>query len=189
MTLYRSQLLAAAAAAAALLAGCGGGSSSSGSSGPSGSAGHATQAQSLQAVVNFADCMRSHGVPFPDPTTSPRGFKDALAPNSALAQSPTFQSTFKTCRHFLPNDGSPRQSAPHSQAQIAAFLAFTRCLRSHGFPSFPDPTSSGDLTHEMVASAGIDLHQPAVIQAGDACVSVTHGTITKADVARFVAGQ
>ena len=68
-------------------------------------------------------------------------------------------------------------------------LAFARCLRSHGFPSFPDPTSSGELTHEMLASAGIDLHQPAVLQAADACVSVTHGVITRADVARFVAGR
>ena len=68
-------------------------------------------------------------------------------------------------------------------------LAFARCIRSHGFPNFPDPTSSGQITHEMVASAGINLHQPAVLQAGDACASVTHGAITKATVARFVAGQ
>ena len=68
-------------------------------------------------------------------------------------------------------------------------LAFAGCLRSHGFPSFPDPTSTGDMTHEMLASAGIDLHQPAVVQAADACVGVTHGYITKTDVARFIAGQ
>ena len=48
-------------------------------------------------------------------------------------------------------------------------------MRSHGFPSFPDPTSSGQLTHEMLANAGINLHQPAVLQAADACVGVTHG--------------
>ena len=68
-------------------------------------------------------------------------------------------------------------------------LAFARCMRSHGFPSFPDPSSSGQLTHEMLANAGINIHQPAVLQAADACVSVTHGFITKAAVARFVAGQ
>ena len=68
-------------------------------------------------------------------------------------------------------------------------LAFARCIRSHGFPSFPDPTSSGELTHEMLANAGINLHQPAVLQAADACVGVTHGVITKAVVARFVAGH
>jgi hypothetical protein len=72
---------------------------------------------------------------------------------------------------------------------MAALLAFARCLRSHGFPSFPDPTSSGQVTNQMLASAGINLNQPAMLQVADACVSVTHGLITKAAVARFVAGR
>lgn len=71
----------------------------------------------------------------------------------------------------------------------AALLALARCVRGHGFPSFPDPTSSGQVTYEMLANAGINLRQPAALQAADACVSVTHGVITKATVARFVAGQ
>jgi len=41
----------------------------------------------------------------------------------------------------------------------------------------------------MLTNAGINLHQPAVVQAADACVGVTHGFITKAAIARFVAGQ
>jgi hypothetical protein len=78
---------------------------------------------------------------------------------------------------------------PQTPRQIADELAFARCIRAHGLPSFPDPTSSGQITHEMLASAGIDLRQPAVLQAADACVSVSHGVITKAAVARFIAGQ
>jgi hypothetical protein len=62
-------------------------------------------------------------------------------------------------------------------------------MRAHGFRSFPDPTTSGQISHEMLATAGINVHQPAALQAADACVSVTHGAITKADVARFIAGQ
>jgi hypothetical protein len=62
-------------------------------------------------------------------------------------------------------------------------------MGSHGFPSFPDPTSSGQVTHEMLANAGIDLHQPALLQAADACVSVTDAILTKAAVARFAAGR
>jgi hypothetical protein len=92
------------------------------------------------------------------------------------------------CQHFLP-DGGSSQGASHTQAQIASFVAFAGCIRSHGFPSFPDPTNSGELTHQMLARAGVNLHQPAVEQAADACVGVTHGYITRADVARFVAGQ
>ena len=142
-----------------------------------------------QDAVRFSSCMRSHGVPnFSDPT-DPHAFKFALSPNSGNAQSPAFQRAYAACERLLPGGGPPSQSAAHSQAQIGAMLAFVRCLRSHGFPNFPDPTSSGQLTHEMVASAGINLHQPAVLQAGDACVGVTHGVITKAAVARFVAGQ
>jgi hypothetical protein len=175
---------AIAIAAAVAIAACGSNSPSSSSSG-----GPLTYAQAQQDAVNFSGCMRSHGVPsFPDPT-SPREFKESMSPGSAVARSPAFQSAVMACQHLLPGGGPPSQSAAHSHAQIAALLAFARCLRSHGFPSFPDPTSSGQVTHEMLAQAGINLHQPAVLQAADACVGVTHGVITKAVVARFVAGQ
>jgi hypothetical protein len=62
-------------------------------------------------------------------------------------------------------------------------------MRSHGFPSFPDPTSTGLVSLQMLANAGVNLHQPAVLPAADACVSVTHGLITRAAVARVAAGQ
>jgi hypothetical protein len=172
----------AAAALSLLAAGCG--SKSPSSSSASSSAGRPTQAQ-VQQVVRFADCMRSHGVPnFPDPTTSPREFKQAFD-----TKSPALQSAATACQHLLPNGGQSSPSAAQSQAQTAALLAFAGCMRAHRFPSFPDPTSSGQLTHQMLANAGISLHQPAVLQAADACTSVTHGVVTKAVVARFVAGQ
>jgi hypothetical protein len=168
-------------AAALMLAACGSSSRSNSADD------HPTQAQLQQAqhdAVSFGDCMRSHGVPnFPD---SPYEQKNAL--RSSNAQSPAVQSAEAACGHLLAHGGQS-QSPARSQAQIAAALAFARCIRSHGFPRFPDPTSGGQLTHEMLANAGIDLHQPAVLQAGDACAGVTHGVITKAIVARFVAGQ
>jgi hypothetical protein len=178
--------LVAITAALLLAAGCG--SSSSSSSTTSSSGGQPTQAQSLQDAISFTTCVRSHGVSdFPDPTTSPREWKQALNPSTP--QSPAFVSAVARCQHLLPDGGPSNQIKPRSPAQIAAFLAFARCIRSHGFPAFPDPTSAGELTHQMLASAGINLHQPAVVQVADACVSVTHGNVTKADVARFVAGQ
>jgi hypothetical protein len=41
----------------------------------------------------------------------------------------------------------------------------------------------------MLANAGIDVHQPAVVQAADACVGVTNGVVTKALIARFVTSR
>ena len=177
--------VAAITVASLLPAGCG--SSSPGSSTASSSSTRPSQAQSLQDAINFTDCVRSHRVPsFPDPTTDPRAWKQALNPSTP--HSPAFVAAVTACHHLLPGAGQ-QTSTPHTQAQDAAFLAFARCIRSHGFPSFPDPSSTGDITHEMLASAGIDLHQPAVVQAADACVGVTHGFITRTDVARFIAGQ
>ena len=164
----------AAAGVSLLAAGCGGSSK--------------TAATSTQTgALAYSHCMHSHGVPnFPDPNSSGQIPKDqviALDPSS-----PPFQAAQRACERINPY-GGPGQTSAQGPAHTAALLTFARCIRSHGFPTFPDPTSSGQLTHEMVASAGINLHQPAVLRAGDACVSVTHGVITKAVVARFVAGS
>lgn len=175
--------LVVAAAVSLLAAGCG-----SDSPRTSGSGNQPTPAQMTQDGVGFVQCLRSHGVTnVPDPTaTSGRGFKNAIESDQ---RSPAFQSAYKACQHLLPGGGPSTRTAAQSREQTAALLAFARCMRSHGFPRFPDPMSSGQLTHEMIASAGINLHQPAVLQVGDACAGVTHGVITRDVVARFVAGQ
>jgi hypothetical protein len=162
------------------------GSSGHSSSTTAGAANNQTQAH-MRAAFSFARCMRSHGVPgFPDPTT--RAFKFALTPASGNASSPAFRSAVSACQHLLPDGGPSIDSPARRQARIAAALAFARCLRAHGFPTFPDPTSTGELNPQMVTEAGINLHQPAVLHAADGCVGLTHGFLTKADIARAVNG-
>ncbi|HLW96062.1 MAG TPA: hypothetical protein VKS25_11855 [Solirubrobacteraceae bacterium] len=195
----RPQILASALAAGALLvAGCGGGSSpnvanvnsstSTSSAASSNSDAPPTAAQRQQAqreTTRFVSCMRSHGVSVINPNVSPHGFKDAF--NSP---SPAFRSADTVCGHFLPAGHGPSQSAQAStRAQTAALLELASCMRSHAFPSFPDPTSRGQLNREMLARARIDLHAPAVVHAADLCTSATHGVITRAMVAHFVAGH
>ena len=175
---------AAAIAAATVIAACG--SNSPTSTGPSRSAGHHTYAQTLQDDVRFAGCMRSHGVSNFPHLTSPYEFKDWLI--SSAAQSAADQPAETGCQHLLPGGSGPHQSEAHSQAQIAAMLAFARCMRSHGFPSFPDPTNQGRLTPEMVTVAGIDLHQPGLLRAGLACVPVTNGLLTRGAIEQAVHG-
>jgi hypothetical protein len=89
--------------------------------------------------------------------------------------------------------GSTRSGGQSTQAQIEHeqqdLVRFARCMRSHRVPNLPNPTSTGLVSRQMLANAGIDLNQPAVLPAADACVSVTHGLITKADVARVDPGQ
>jgi hypothetical protein len=94
------------------------------------------------------------------------------------------------CDSSSPTAATSAANRAHVQEQqLQDMVTLARCLRTHGFPNFPDPNATGELTHEMLANAGIDLHQPAVLQAADACVRVTNGLLSKAAVARFVAGQ
>lgn len=180
-------LAAAVLAAAATLAACG--SQSSGSSSSSGSGGPPTGAQAQSApqdAIRFARCMRSHGIPnFPDPT-SDGGFDKSVLRQLGVSDA-RMRAIGQVCGPV--NGGGSGQSSASGPPPLGVELAFVRCIRSHGFPRFPDPTSSGQLTHQMLANAGIDVHLPAVVQAADACVTVTHGYITKAAVARFAAGH
>ena len=187
----------AAAAVALLVAGCGGGSSpgvanvgSSTSTSSSSSGGPPTEAQLQQEQRDATRFAQLHalarGAEHPRPDSRSARVQERVQ----HADRPRSSRRDTACGHLLPaGHGAKPERAAAAQAQTVALLAFARCLRSHGFPSFPDPTSSGELTHEMLARRGIDLHQPAVVQAADACTSVTHGVITRAVVARFVAGH
>lgn len=130
--------------------------------------------------------MRSHGVNgLPSPISSPAAFK-----LSFTTTTPVYTRAMGVCQRLIPGQQTSTDgSGGHSHKQVEGMLAFARCVRSHGLTRFPDPTSGGDLTHQMLAQAGINLHQPAVVRAADACTSVTHGVITRAMVARFIAGQ
>ena len=180
----------AAIAVAALIAACGSGShhpTGSSTSGTTRINGHLiTIAQANQDALRFAACMRSHRVEgLPNPVAAPAAFKQFL---NVTSPSPTFTAAMTACGHLLPGQENQRQAPAHTHQQIDAMLAFARCMRGDGFSRFPDPTNNGSVTHEMLAQAGIDLHQPAIAQAADRCVSVTHGLLTRDDVARFIAG-
>jgi hypothetical protein len=169
----------AVVAVSLLAASCGGGSTTT--------AATATAATPRGALA-YARCMRSHGVPnFPDPVSSGQNNKAAVV--SALERVSNSQAGAAqvACTHV--NGGSPGtgQGATQGPAYTDAMLAFARCMRTRGFPDFPDPTH-GQLSPQMVTAAGIDLHQPAVLKAGLACTSVTHGLLTRAAVERAVNG-
>lgn len=176
----------AAILVAALGAGCGSShETSSNSSGPHDIANKAFE---------FATCMRNHGVSnFPDPKVSSSGpgstAVEMVVPSTFSGQ-PQFKSAAKACRGILPVVGniSPAQVAQVQQRRRQDLLAFAKCLRARGLTNFPDPTSQGQLTLEMVNRAGVDLHAPGVLPAARACIGVTHGAITWADVERAVNG-
>jgi hypothetical protein len=123
-----------------------------------------------QEALAFARCMRAHGVPsFPDP-----GSNGQLSANGIDTKSPQARSAAGDCQSMLPGGNSAAQVA---QAGTLA-LRFSRCMRAHGVPSFPDPSvkSNGSgvaVTIRMKAgSGGIDPHSPRFQAAQQACRSI-----------------
>lgn len=168
----------AAAVFALLLTACGGSTHAAGTA----------QAGSLSqpSLTAYARCMRANGLPtFPDPVPG-----EGIPKGEVPVGNPRFASASSACANLMPAGGlGPETTTQQTRSQVAAAIAFARCLRGHRFPRFPDPTTSGQLTHQMIAAAGIDLHQPAIVRAADACAPVTHGLITPAKVADFIAGR
>lgn len=166
-------------------AGCGSSSHSSSSLQP--------PANIANAGFRYADCMRNHGVSnFPNPkvSTSGGGTKIALAVPSLLSQSPQFRSAQQACRSILPKPQNlnPAQLAAMQHTREVDLLSFAKCLRDNGLTNFPDPTSQGQLTLEMIHAAGIDLQAPNVLPAAKVCIGASHGAVTGADVARAING-
>jgi hypothetical protein len=165
--------IAAVACLAVISAGCGGSSVSHvdqlGSTGtPSSSSSTALGASAHQNdAVAFARCMRSERVPnWPDPNSSGVFDKAKLTPEKLGASSARVQAAQNACDHLLPSGGSGPNLARLRQER-AQGLQFSRCVRSHGVPNFPDPASGGRIPDP--ATVGINQGSPKFEAANRAC--------------------
>lgn len=140
-----------------------------------GAAMNSSSASAASGPLKEARCMRSHGVPrFPDPK---RG-GPSVVPNWINPQAPAFKSAQKACAQFLNGGGS--NAAAGTASEKHALLSLAKCMRSHGFPNFSDPTTSappapppGSHTGNAIGIDGVYLvfppQSPALKRATAAC--------------------
>jgi hypothetical protein len=106
------------------------------------------------SAVTYSHCMRSHGVPgFPDPASNgaiPKTTAQALGVSSSR-----FQAAQSACQQLLPAATSSQQQAQQCmqagvcpqalvQQMLTADRSFARCMRAHGVPGWPDPTTDAE---------------------------------------------
>jgi hypothetical protein len=136
----------------------------------SGSPGEASQSEQLQ----FAQCMRSHGVPnYPDPSPT-GGTLNAISAAGINSQSPSFQSAVQACQKYNP---AANRTPAESAAENAEGLEISQCMRSHGVPNFPDPRT-GPLGEQVInmLGLGIDPSSPTYQAASAACQKLYPGS-------------
>jgi hypothetical protein len=140
----------ATAAVALLAAACSGSPSSSGGSPNAGESTASTSA------VAYSHCIRSNGVPnYPDPDSS--GVLPKASAQELGVSSSQLQAAQRACQHLLPNNGGTLNASSLRQCELTGDcpqtlvrqaltegLKFARCMRSHGVPNWPDPTTDSE---------------------------------------------
>jgi hypothetical protein len=163
MTRHRIPRLASIAAVA-VLAGCGAASTS----------GTTTESAAVprvdRAMVQFARCMRAHGIDMPDPVQRPGregltiGFPE---------QVPATTGAYSACGHYLQPAIELKQRASAQRITLAVRLAlihYAECMRGHAVAML-DPNALGQLSLGNVPGIinGFGRYTPQFRAADHAC--------------------
>jgi hypothetical protein len=129
-----------------------------------------TQTTKYQKVLAFSQCVRAHGVSdFPDPNVNGAISLSSLSGQSNL-NSTQVSSAIQACRHLLPNGGTLNPA--QQQKALTALLKFSRCMRAHGVPNFPDPSLVDGKVSLDLKGTGISGSTPHIVTASATCRSV-----------------
>jgi hypothetical protein len=144
----RSPLILAAVAGALALGACG--SSGNGGGPASGSSG---KDKAFEGALKFSQCMRDHGVDFPDPQRVGSGGVK-ISGRNINPNDPKVKSAQSACQKYMEiGGGEPMDPAKRAKLQEAA-LKYARCMRGQGV-DMPDPQiSKGGLTFQAHSSSG-----------------------------------
>lgn len=148
-----------------------------------GTAASAGTSSGSATAIAYSHCMRSHGVTnFPDPDGSghlPKTGAQQLGVSRSL-----FEEAQRACASSLPTAGTTNAQIDQCMstgdcppALIQTILSeqrrYAKCIRSHGYPGFPDPTIDSEGQPYFDASgAGIShetTHSPKFMAADGTC--------------------
>jgi hypothetical protein len=117
------------------------------------------------AALDYAECVREHGVDMPDPQNG--GFVITPDTDPTQQNEDTFRSADAKCRKHLENVKPPQISEQDKEAFQKAALEHARCMRERGI-DMPDPTMTED-GGAAVSLDGIDPKDPKFKRAQQAC--------------------
>jgi hypothetical protein len=84
-----------------------------------------------------------------------------------------------------------RQNGTTTQnGSLASAFAFARCMRSHGVPGWPDPTSTGGFDKSKLRQLGLSVSRARALEQGPCNIPLpsSRPTIPRADESAYVKG-
>jgi hypothetical protein len=130
-----------------------------------GSSAPITQPQEVSSYVAYAACLNKRGVQVEAARTG--GLVWEAGPGIPTPGSPPDLAAERDCKSLLPEGGTHQiPTAAQREQNLVLLLRWAKCIRAHGVPDFPDPTSQG---LRISPSSGIDLNSPAFLGAQKSC--------------------
>jgi hypothetical protein len=153
-------------AGAMLAAACSGSPPGSGSGGSPTAGGSAN----FSSGVAYSRCVRSHGVPnFPDPESNGQFNKRALIYALREVSDSLAKAATAACASLYP---TRQENSTVTAQEQHYYLRAAACMRSHGFPAFPDPTFPGGHVTLPRAPSSIDIRSRQFKQAAKTCTKL-----------------
>lgn len=131
--------------------------------------GSSSTSSAYAKALEYAQCMRAHGIPnYPDPNSQGQ-FIIANGSNVNLPKvsDSVRNAALKACQSLEPPSLAKGPSGSQGQ-RTSNQLKFSECMRRHGEPSFPDPASNGSIT----LPKGMNPQSPQFQKAEKACQSL-----------------
>src|SRR5215218_10169877 len=152
------------AAGALTVAACGGEEPAAGSGDKS------DRENARNAALEYAQCMRQHGVDMPDPQFQGGGIMqrgpDEKTPRATVEKA---EDACKEIREAMEPSEPPSEEEQKEMKDAA--LAHARCMREHGIENFPDPVfeADGGISIRLDKGAGVDPQDEDFQKAQEAC--------------------
>jgi hypothetical protein len=168
MRTLRTAVAAGLVLAAMALVACGGDDPSPASSSSGGGSGKpGIDAKTKKAMLDFARCMREHGINMPDPkfgsngaTVMQQGGKNTTPEQQRAAE--------QACAKYQKQVKPPQMSEAEQEKFKKAALANARCMRQHGI-DMPDPQFGDNGEVQQRIGEGIKPTDPKFQAAMKAC--------------------
>jgi hypothetical protein len=160
----RTLVAACVATASIVVAGCGGDTETPAS------AKQGVNAATKKALLQYAQCMRDHGVNMPDPTFSEGGARVTMRQEKG-ADPDKARAAEEACKSYQDKVKPPAMSADDEKKMKEAALKNAQCMRDHGI-DFPDPQfgEGGRMTQKIGGpGSGIDPNSQKFKDAMKAC--------------------
>ena len=148
----RTLVAALMATACLVVAGCGGDNETPASS----ASNKGMSASDKKALLQFAQCMRDHGVNMPDPTFSGGGARVEMREDKGSDPAKQ-QAAEKACQKYQDKIKPPSMSESQQKQMKEAALKNAQCMRDHGI-DFPDPQfGEGGRIKQTIGGPGSDI--------------------------------